>query len=306
MEKFKILSIDGGGIKGLASAYWLALLEKLTNKPLYECFDLVIGTSTGAILAGAVGMGIPASEYPKLYIDYGNKIFPSLLPRIYSRVIRTFTQGLSAPKYSDKNLNKIINDFFQDKQLKELYTNTIFTSYNTTIRKSVLFKSYNNKHKELLVKDVVRASVAAPSYFSGHVINVNGKNNGYIDGGVVANNPILCGIAESKNFEYDLEDLLILSLGTYNRERIITNRQVKNWGALQWAIPIINIMIDGDMESSMYVAKRLIPYRKIIRVQTRCDGKMDDASNTNILSILSSLAKDKYSYSKIKKLAKML
>ena len=104
MKRFRILSCDGGGIRGLLSAVWLSRLEKKLGGPLRDYFDLAAGTSTGSILACAVSLGIPAEKIVNMYLERSKEVFPPFEARIWERVQRTFTDGLSAPRYDGKGL----------------------------------------------------------------------------------------------------------------------------------------------------------------------------------------------------------
>ena len=111
-RKYRILSLDGGGIRGLITAVWLARLEDQLGEAVRDRFDLIAGTSTGSILACALSMGTPAREIQELYVEHARDIFPSTTARLWSRFARTFTEGVSAPKYDGVGLERILRSQF--------------------------------------------------------------------------------------------------------------------------------------------------------------------------------------------------
>ena len=96
-KRYRILSLDGGGIRGIITAVWLDRLEQALGGPLRQHFDLIAGTSTGGILACALARGTEAAKIVDLYRDRGREVFPDQAARLWSRITRTFSQGLSAP-----------------------------------------------------------------------------------------------------------------------------------------------------------------------------------------------------------------
>jgi patatin-like phospholipase/acyl hydrolase len=106
-KQFRILSLDGGGIRGLITAIWLKRLEQEVKKPLHECFDLVAGTSTGAILACGISMGVPVDRIIQLYMEQGREVFPAPASRLWGRFTRVLSEGFSAPKYDGTGLERL-------------------------------------------------------------------------------------------------------------------------------------------------------------------------------------------------------
>lgn len=286
---YRILSLDGGGIRGLMSALWLQRLEAELPGPLYEHFDLVAGTSTGAILACAVSKGIPAERIVDLYVSRGKVVFPSTPSRLWSRATRLFSDGVSAPKYDGEGLERVLKDIFRTSVFGNLKIKpTLVTTYNTFRRTPVVFKNDRPEYHSLRVSDICKASASAPTYFPAHVIQVDGLEAPLIDGGVVANNPTACAIAEAFRVNkqagddgYDTSQFLVASFGTGETTRRITAEEAVEWGAAEWVLPLIDVLFDGSADSVDYIARQILPENNYFRFQTRLDKAYDDMDNAD-------------------------
>lgn len=232
-EKFKILSIDGGGIRGIFPAMFLADYEaklKADGNPnwqAYQNFDLICGTSTGGIIAIALSLGIPASEIVDLYFENASVIFGNKRKKRGS----SFLGNIFKSSHDRNNLEELIRKKFAetkndtDPRLADCKTNTFVTIYDLQEGVPSLLKS---KYHPKFVRDyhipayqAALATSAAPTYFdplSTEYIDLNGLTKPFqnkVDGGVFCNNPTLSAIIEAQEaFEQSLENLSILSLGT--------------------------------------------------------------------------------------------
>jgi patatin-like phospholipase/acyl hydrolase len=300
MKMQRILSLDGGGIRGLVSCHWLAGVEQAlaaAEKPgLLKHFDLIAGSSTGALVACGLAHGISPDTLAELYRAQRHVIFPNLAGRLWSRANRLISDGLSAPRYDGVGIEKVLRKVFGKTTLGQLKAPVLITSYDTISRTPVIFKSFDPKHRDLLVWEVCRASSAAPTYFPAHAMKVEGKDCSLIDGGVVANNPTACAIAEALRKDARVDnsrDLVVLSVGTGERTRSIDLDSARSWGALEWAVPIIDVLFDGNTDSVDYIARQLVDegyYRMQAELLIGLDD-LDDTSETNVLG-LETLAKE--------------
>ena len=319
---FKILALDGGGIRGLITAKWLEALEDELDEPVGSHFDLIAGTSTGSILAAGLAAGIPASKAVELYKERGRNIFPSAKGRLWSRAVRSIQQGVSAPKYSDKGLATELRNVFQisDKDLlfNQMKNNTIVTSYDIFNRCPVIFRSWKEKYEELKVWEIVKASCSAPTYFPAHELKIfNGPKVPLVDGGVVANNPSGVALTAARELigepNFNSQEILLASFGTGKCTRRFTIEEGKKWGAIEWAIPIIDVLFDGTADATEFLCAELVLESQYFRFQVELNNAyddMDDASGTNI-NALSSIAMDYLNgpprgMRRIRKLAKVL
>lgn len=299
VKRFRILSCDGGGIRGLLSAVWLSRLEKKLGTPLRDHFDLIAGTSTGSILACAVSLGIPADDIVQMYMTRSREVFPPFEARIWERVQRTFTDGLSAPRYDGKGLEKVLKEVFGKREFGELTVRpTLVVSYNAFDRQAIVFKNNREAYAHLPVWEVVRASCAAPVYFPAHVMTLNRAQIPLIDGGVVANNPTACAVAEAIRVvrerygkgKYTLEDFVVASFGTGRASKQISIAEARSWGGLQWVLPVIDVIFDGVSGAVDYVAGQILPPNRYYRFQCRLESAyeaLDNAAQENINSLIS-------------------
>jgi hypothetical protein len=220
-----ILALDGGGIRGAASARFLALLEAELGRPLSQVFDLYAGTSTGAIIAGALGIkGMSAREISSLYAPDNASTIMDKSP--WDRVAGLIQ---SAPKYDGSGKRKVLDRYFGKTTLGEARRPTLIVAYDVEKRVSAVLKTTNPEHHRLLAAEAIDASSAAPIYFP--TVPVGGR--WLIDGGVVANNPTLCAYAEAIRL-WRGEELRVLSVGTGRRTRKIQGKASRDWGALGW------------------------------------------------------------------------
>jgi patatin-like phospholipase/acyl hydrolase len=300
MKMRRILSLDGGGIRGLVTCRWLeavdAALRKAGKPGLLRGFDLVAGSSTGALVACGLATGRDPATLAGLYREHRHAIFPGMASRLWSRAGRFLAEGPSAPKYDGKGLDRVLKKVFGDARLGDAKIPLLVTSYDTLLRKPVIFKSFNAAHRELPMWEVCRASAAAPTYFPAHGMVVEGRRRVLIDGGVVANNPTACAIAEALRKDArvaNTQDLVVLSVGSGERNRPIGLQEAREWGALEWAVPIIDVLFDGNTDSVDYIARQLVG-DGYFRMQTELViglDDMDDTSATN-LAALEAVAKD--------------
>ncbi len=300
---FRILSLDGGGIRGVMTAHWLAALEDRLGGPVSKHVDLIAGTSTGSILGSALCIGVPAAEIVDLYRDRGREIFPATVERLWDRARRSIfeLQGPSAPKYSDEGLEDTLRAQFGEITMGDLpeRPGLMVTAYNTQTRRPEMFKSWRAKHAHVPLWEAAKASSSAPTYFPAHVTGVLGGRAPLVDGGVVANNPTACAIAEAVRLNLEgggvpLDRFVVGSFGTGENDRPITLEAAREWGALEWAVPIISVLMDGAGEAVNYIAAKLLPEDRYVRLDRRLErgfDDMDDASRTNIDALLN-LAED--------------
>jgi len=295
----KVLSIDGGGIRGIIPAIVLAEIERRTGKRIAEMFDLVAGTSTGGILA--LGLTKPgqdgkpeysAKKLIELYETEGGKIFS--IP-VWHRVHSGW--GLAEEKYPSEGIEEVAKEYFGDVRLAQAYKEVLVAAYEIEKRGPWFFK--RRKALDLdegfnpFMREVARATSAAPTYFEPLQLKVGSLGNrAFIDGGVHSNNPAMCAYVEAIKIHPEEKDFLVVSLGTGEPTRNMPYEEVKGWGLALWAQPILNVVFDGVADTVDYQLRELLvsesDNRRYYRFQTVLDiGKddMDDASRTNIAAL---------------------
>ncbi len=322
-QKFRILSLDGGGVRGYLSVKVLENIEKHLNekennyKPLGERFDLIVGTSTGAIIGGLLAIGKSAKEIRKLYEND--------IPVIFGKQMkRNRASSIIFPKYKPIELYKKANSYFEDMTFEDVKTDLIVTSVDISSMKPKFHKSdFADKNKgrvdEKLANAVV-ASASAPVYFP---VARNLKHSDYlIDGGIVANNPSMVGLIDALTFERDskrgvskpsgLQDILLLSIGTGEQtEKPYDLKPLLNTGGMDWlfqlplgryekSTPLIDILMSSQAKLIEFQAKTLLEtsfgvYRRI-NPKLASKMKLDDTDCFGELKNISDLQADDYKW----------
>ena len=278
-KKVRILSLDGGGIRGIIPAVVLQYVEseliKKTKNPnarIADFFDLIIGTSTGGILAcyylvpnedRSPSSRFNASTALEIYTKKGGQIFNKAKRHSWLG----FRQLFNATKYAPDNLEQIFMETFGELKFHQLTKPCIVTSYDMSKGEAVFFNSREPKEKQdkrqFYLRDVARSTSAAPTYFPPAIIEnlISGDKMVNLDGGVFANNPSMCAYAEARKTNFEslginrptAKDMLILSIGTGSMPLDIeNNRKSKKWGIINWAKVVPEIMMDGGLDTVNY------------------------------------------------------
>lgn len=274
MTCFRILSIDGGGFRGVYPAHILMRMEKEFDINWTETFDLIAGTSTGSIIAAGLACGLKASDILKLYKEHGTKIFKK-------RFLRK--KGFFASKYDMTYLDKVLKDIIGDRTLGEIKTPLLIPATDIGNGRAMVFKSgYHEdfvRDKHIRVREAVLSSCAAPTYFDPRYID---EKYLLADGGLWANNPGLIAAIEAKQYlGQKLENLRILSIGTgtANHFYLCTNRGFKQflgWGFLtKWQKSrFIDMLLNLASQNANNMLGLLLQSEQIIRLTFDSDGDL--------------------------------
>jgi patatin-like phospholipase/acyl hydrolase len=325
-KSIKVLSLDGGGIRGIIPAVVLAAIEERMGEPASDVFDLIAGTSTGGIIA--LGVSVPedgqgdepraprwsAQQLIGMYESEGPKIFHRSLVRTIETV-----DGLLVEKYSASGLEAALERYMGDAQLSQALTDLLVPSYDIHAHEPFFFKSFTPKTRpapspredatgargaisaaltppDFPMRVVARATSAAPTYFEPDDVHApataagGGSSPEYVlvDGGTFANNPAMCAYAEATRNNPGA-DVLIVSLGTGRLTESISFDRAKRWGLIQWAHPLLGVIMDGASAAVDYQLDELLGADQgHFRFQTLLDGvsdSLDDASPANIAGL---------------------
>ncbi len=301
----RVLCIDGGGIRGILATMVLAELERRTDKPIADMFDLIAGTSTGSLVA--LGLTVPGDDgRPRFTARQVMKLYEVFGPKVFSRSVWHQIRAvgnLADGKYPAAGLENMLSELFGGARLKDSLVDVLVPSYEIERRIPYFFKSWRaleNESYDFAMAQVVRAGTAAPTYFEPAHIPADGDDYyALVDGAVVAYNPGLCAYVEARQLYPDAKDFLVVSLGTGQLTRRLPYDDAKDWGAARWAEPIFSIMCDSSASAVDYQLEQLLPrgshgLRRYYRFQVRLDtgnDDMDDASGTN-LRVLKLLGED--------------
>ncbi len=287
MPTFNILSIDGGGLRGIVPISILQKIESLTGKKVHDVFDMIAGTSTGGLIACCLTLRDethPAQpkysleQIADIYTRYGNTIFPSRsgIDKFLHRITSLF-----APAYSPNGLEQVLLQFVADQTISEALRPVLVSTYDLNSNQPVFFKSSEaagDASADARIYDVCRATSAAPTYLPAYSFEHKHKPITGIDGGVFINNPSMAALAEISRYGnagfyqkrdgspvmYD--DIRILSLGTGSYEGTISEEEAVSWGQLQWITRITDIMMKGVNKSTHYETHEMLDPGKYLRL----------------------------------------
>ena len=285
----KVLSIDGGGIRGLIPALVLAEIERRTGRRIAEMFDLIAGTSTGAIIAAALARRGDDGQ-PAHTAEAVAELYRSEGPKIFDRSLRqqiTSVGGLVDEIYDDTALNAALATYLGESRLKDVLTDVLLTAYDVEGRFAFFFRSSRARLDDAYdfsLAEAARASSAAPTYFEAVQATdaAGARTYPLIDGGVYAVNPAMCAYTDVAGGETELE--VLASLGTGAQTKPFPFEEVRNWGKLEWVVPLIDIVFDGVADTVDFQAAALAGdrYRRFQAVLRYASDALDDASPSNL------------------------
>ncbi len=260
MAKYRVVSIDGGGIRGLVTT---VLLQRIIATPglenLLGTIDLLAGTSTGGLLALGIAHQLDLQSIRQVYVEKGPKIFDdSWLDDLVD------LGKLRGADYDTKPLRRELRALFGEATLGDLKKRVLITAFDLDNEASIpeqrtwkpkLFHNFPgpNTDRQALAADVGLYTSAAPTYFP--------SVDGYIDGGVYASNPAMCALAQTQDDRYkptpSLDEVFLLSLGTGTSLQYIKGKS-HDWGYAQWVKPLISLMLDGTAGIADYQCRQIL------------------------------------------------
>lgn len=257
--RFQILSLDGGGLKGLFSAAVLAEFEADLGVSIVDHFDLIVGTSTGALVALGLGSGLRPKEMVEFYVSEGPKVFGHGRGRI---------RNARRAKHSPDRLRSALETVFGDRTLGSSVRPLVIPSYSLDAQDVYVFKTPHHPRltrdwRELMV-DVAMATTAAPTFLPASKL----RNHRLIDGGVWANNPTLVGVVEAVSmFEVPLAHVRVLSLGTTDEVSHLGSK-LDRGGWMQWGIEGAPAILRAQNLGTFHAAEHLVGPKNIERINT--------------------------------------
>ena len=275
-QPFRILSIDGGGIKGIFPATILATLERdyLGGQSVGDYFDLLAGTSTGGIIALGLGAGLSAAEIERMYLDVGHLVFPASRRGPIWRILKYFRS-----RYDRKPLDELLREKVGGKTLRESKYRLLVPATEGQNGEVWVYKTPHHPDYQLdgdaPMREVAAATSAAPTYFE----PFQKEGYTYLDGGIWANNPTMAALVEALScFDVRPENVRILSLGCGGKPFQMSAGQAKSAGLLQW-LRVFEVQMHLQSTTAINQAGLLIGRNNITRLD-RPDGsepiEMDD------------------------------
>ena len=281
-KSFNILSLSGGGCRGIFQAVYLRKLEEAIGEPLWKKFDLISGTSTGAIVALALSLEISPKRIEDLYRNKSATIFT---PKTFmnSEKLAGFRKG---PIYNHQLLRESLKEVFETKQLRDSKTSVLITASCLDEFSHRIFTSYrdiNPSDQNLSVVDVALASSAAPTYFA--PVQPVSKQTSYLDGGLWANSPSLVSLLFVNNFlRIPIESIKILSIGTGDFNKGLLSNDFINFRkySVRTVKTLYEIMFAAQESSDYFQVKMLLGDDQFIKISTNLNEfiPLDDAGNS--------------------------
>lgn len=266
----KILAIDGGGMKGIYAASLLAEVENYCGGHICDYFDMLVGTSTGAIIAAALAVKIPAEKILDLYIEKGKFIFPKERWKLF--------RG----RYNTQPLKNELARIFKNKKIGDADTRLLIPTYNLSTNAVQIFKTPHAKDlrfdKERKICDILLATTAAPVYFSPYKM----EGGSYIDGGVGANNPSLIGLVEGlTRCKWNKDEIMILNIGSVTDGRNTTGQE--RMGLLHF-LAIQQCFMNAESQYATNICKLIIgeQYMRIEEMVKPGEVALDRVDDTSL------------------------
>jgi hypothetical protein len=269
---FRILSLDGGGLKGAFSAAALAAWEKQTGLRIVDHFDLIAGTSTGGILAIGLGLGLSAQQILDFYLERGATIFP--ITRLRSRFRHT-ARHLIKPKYAQEvllgELEKAYYSGGSVRFIKDSICRLVIPTYHAVAGASHLFRTPHHPNltadAETEAAHAALATAAAPTFFTAAKIASMVAKSSYFDGGVWANSPAMAAVIESVCFlKIPIERIDVLSVGTTDEPFTVRKQIQAGIVGWLWKKRILELLMSVQQESSLKLTKYLLGEPRFLRV----------------------------------------
>lgn len=286
--KFRILSLDGGGLRGIIPVLVLKEIERRSGKRILDLFDIVSGTSTGGLIACGITVSddgktskYTLEDIEKIYVEHGKDIFPK--KSAFKNFISKIT-SLKNPKFSPDGLQKVLTDMMGQKRISDCAKPILVTSYDLFNNEAILFKyrhAIKYPENNALLVDVCRATSAAPTYLPAYDFVYENKKRICVDGGLYMNNPSMGTIIELIKYhtekpynlqELKLADISILSLGTGHYTSKIAQKKVEGWGLLDWAPNITDVMMQAINQTTTYQAEELMATQNFLRINPSIDN----------------------------------
>ena len=297
MEKFCILSIDGGGLRGVVPLTILKTIEAKTGKRIHELFNFIAGTSTGGLITAAISVKNPIEPTSPLYtlddiidvyVHRGHEIFPE---RNKIGNLLHDAEDLFKPKFNATGIKAVFTDVLKNFRMLDCLNDIMICSYDLNNNVPLFFKSRAakaNAAQNALLYDISRATSAGPSYLPSYEFvypnDAENPNRNCIDGGVYVNNPSMAAFVEFSKYHHDYlpsapadididyKDVFVLSLGTGSYTGKVNDADTLNKGEIYWAQQISDIMMRGVNRATDYEMNEIMEDGNYLRLSIAIDN----------------------------------
>ena len=292
-KPYRILTLDGGGIRGIVPVVWLERLEKHLGAPAYQHVDLIAGTSVGAVIGCGLAMGMNAREAHEMWVN-GARVAFAAPATVSERARRLAARAGLMAKYDAAGLEVLLRSIFRDACMGDLKLPTLALSYDLQTLSVQVFSSAKEEHKHLPVWEVCRASTAAPLFWDPHlmVIDDSGVSHPMADGGMTANNPVVVAISEAVAEHHGgrtraLDNVVVASFGTGAppEGRTKVPRTIFGHGSA-----ILQALMTGATGTDHVTARTLLPARNYWRFQTSISARLEPMDQIENIDELQAIA----------------
>lgn len=310
MKTIRILSIDGGGLRGVVPLTILSEVQRrIKDSPeLWKCFDLIAGTSTGGLITSAMTLGdretckakYSLEQILDVYLNRGHEIFPhhNLVENLFHKI-----KDIARPTFDDDGIAKVFRDVVGNSKISDCLTNILVSTYDLNNNMPLFFKSIDHLENPALdaeLYDICRATSTGPTYRFNYPKNPDKElpHRNCIDGGVYVNNPSMAALSEFiKNFKHydpsidkkehiDYKNIFVLSIGTGTYSSSIKDDESANKGEIYWAKNISDIMMRGVNKTTDYEMSEMMEDGNYLRLTINIDNEkhadMSDSSQDTI------------------------
>jgi len=256
----KILSLDGGGSRGVISLIFLKRLEEYIGCPLNTKFDLICGSSTGSIIGSLISLGYTSETILDIYLK--------LIPKIFSKKNENWLSPLGLrPKYKIEKLIEESRNILGDICLNEINkVKLLIIAYDTLRDKPLFLKSWEDElNLNLKLWQTVCMSSACPTIFPSFTLDINGVNTGICDGALAVSNPILAGIAEAVEEGNKIEDIKVVSIGTGDEAISVEHETSKKGGLIYWGTLLPKLLLSSGNDLQTELSNKII--KNVYRLQ---------------------------------------
>lgn len=281
-----LLSLDGGGVRGLMQLYILAELERRTGKSIPEMFDGIAGTSIGGIIACLLTLPDPKHPtQPKYSARDLLTIFQENLGNLFVSKWQSFG-GLFRTRYKTSSIKSVLDKLLKDNTFKDRLLPVVLVTHDLSLNEERLISTTDKE--DFLTKHVAMATGAAPTYFKPqHVFPINiSSSRGYVlsDGGTCMNNPTLPGLALMRaRYGVEANDVKVLSLGTGIKSTTRMKDGLLRGGILKWGRIIADTCIAGQSSAANHLTRAYCGnyYYRFNPVLAQENMRLDDVSESN-------------------------
>jgi patatin-like phospholipase/acyl hydrolase len=287
-QAIRVLAIDGGGVRGIIPAVVLGELERRAGRHLSELFDVIGGTSTGAILA--MGLVVPGADgHPRCPATIAADVYEERVPSIFRRPRFSAVHQLLHEKYEAAGIEAALQDYFGDALLSQAVGHVVVPAYDLVRRDVHVFDSLvaqKDPQEDILMRLAVRGATAAPTFFDPLAVGPPevAVRRVFMDGGVFANNPGMLTFVTVAH-HYPDRDVVMISLGTGALDSAHQLDTCQDWGVAQWARPLLRIVGDGINQSIDLELRKLLGEQRYLRLQPtlpKDTEEMDNADPRNL------------------------